>query len=98
VLKGEHLESSRLDLENLIVCSCGNNTWFIGESGMRCTSCNMLKDNPFIDRKSNNSQVIEAMGIPPGHPNAIELARLRLQQLKKKDEIIEKIRKLIDSN
>ena len=58
----------------------------------------MLRENPFIDKNSTESKVIEAIGIPSGHPNALELARIKLNQLNKKDEIIEKIRKLIDSN
>ena len=80
------------------MCSCGNNAWYVGESGMSCTSCNVSRGNPFIDKKSNSSQVIEAMGIPSEHPNALELAKIRLQQLQKKDKIIDKIRSLIDSD
>jgi hypothetical protein len=66
----------------------------VGESKMKCTSCSVLRELAFTNK---NSLIIEAMGIPSEYPNALELARLKLEQFQKKDIMIDKIRNLIDS-
>jgi hypothetical protein len=84
------------NLENLVVCKCGNNTWLVSDQGMRCTSCSIKKrDN--TTQKFDQAEVIQAMGIPPTLPHAIDLAKAQLNQLKKKEQILNEIQNIIDS-
>lgn len=83
--------------ENLIVCSCGNNTWFVTNTAIRCTSCHNLKRDININPEFKQSTIIEAMGIPSNIPNALELAEAHLESLKKKEQTLKKIEEIIDS-
>lgn len=86
-----------LRLENLIVCSCGNNTWFVTNTAIRCTSCHNLKGDIDINPEFKQSVIIEAMGIPSNIPNALELAQAHLDSLKKKERMLKRIEEIIDS-
>lgn len=89
------MESIRL--ENLIVCTCGNNTWFVTEVAIRCTSCNRLKGDININPEKKQIRIIDAMGIPSTLPNALELAEAHLNTLKKKEQTLRKIEEIIDA-
>jgi hypothetical protein len=80
-------------MSEIHTCTCGNNTWFVDSSTIKCSVCNTVKQDVTI---SSQSDVIKAMGIPPSLPNALELAKAQLDRLKKKEEIVERIKKLID--
>ena len=84
-------------LENLIVCSCGNNTWFVTNTAIRCTSCHNLKGDININPENKQIKIIDAMGIPSSLPNALELAEAHLESLKKKERTLKKIEEIIDS-
>lgn len=79
------------------MCGCGNNSWLISDLGIRCTSCKIQKGDIVINQENTQTEVIQAMGIPPTLPNALELARAKLDRLQKKEHILDKIRDLIDS-
>ena len=84
-------------MENVIVCVCGNNTWLVSSKGIRCSICKVLKGDITINQRDTNSDIIKAMGIPPALPNAVELAQAQLDRLKKNEEVLNKIKYLIDS-
>lgn len=81
-------------MENLYVCACGSNTWYVNDKGMECTKCKTLELFPM--REKEQSKIIETMGIPVSLPNAVTLAQARLSRLQKNESIMEKIKKLID--
>lgn len=84
------------EIEELVVCECGNNTWYVDSRGITCEKCGIQKGDVAISHKSDQSEIIRAMGIPPTLPNALDLAKAQLDRLKRKEQMVDKIRDLIE--
>lgn len=45
----------------LYTCSCGNQTWQVGENGVRCTSCNAVFNAQFTPVREFNEMVTKGV-------------------------------------
>lgn len=54
------------------------------------------KGDVTINKEEPQTDIIESMGIPTSHPNALELAQAQLNRLKKKEKVLDKIKNLIE--
>ena len=54
------------------------------------------KGDTVINKEKPQNDIIESMGIPTSHPNALELAQAQLNRLKKKEKVLDKIKDLIE--
>jgi hypothetical protein len=57
---------------------------------------NKTKGDVAINKEEPQTGIIEYMGIPTSHPNALELAQAQLNRLKKKEKVLDKIKDLIE--
>jgi len=55
-----------------------------------------IKGDATINKEEPQTDIIESMGIPTSHPNALELAQAQLNRLKKKEKVLDKIKDLIE--
>lgn len=85
-------------MSDMLVCDCGNNMWFATPKTIKCTKCGSTRGDLVINQPSDQTKIIEAMGIPPSLPNALELAQAQLDRLKHKERILKKIEELIGSD
>lgn len=80
-------------MSDLLKCACGNDTWFVCDNSLQCLTCGKIKGVVIIN---NQPEVIKSMGIPPSLPNALELAKAQLDRLTKNEQILDRIKNLID--
>lgn len=48
-------------MDNVYTCSCGNQTFVIIETGVRCTACNLTFDVPHMSVRDFNHMVAEEL-------------------------------------